>query len=393
MREHGEGEREGGARLIGLGLYPVAVAWRGPYTGWLLPPSTPATSLSSPSSPPCSSSSSAPTTMASHADHQGYGPFIDHLIASLSVYELGPISAPIPRYEGPTDWKTNSIQRSLAAMARRMITAEEAYNAIKAAESCGPESKKRRSVGDSPPSSSASSTSSTDLTTAPSASALSNVSPFFTPSSSYDSIPSAFSSAGRPHSNESSPRHENGEKGDDVDMADTTTDDGESEPTPSVHNRATSKNDPLAPPMTISLDGVPNPMDKGIMYGRAGNGPVSAPTTQHDQVCCPSCGRPVTDSATMAKITSFTGEPISSPLVVPPGPLAAAAFESGMSAVEELRLLKAQVQDVALVCNAVARGDLSKKITVPVQGVVMVQLKEVINAMVCFLRTFYDILI
>lgn len=76
------------------------------------------------------------------------------------------------------------------------------------------------------------------------------------------------------------------------------------------------------------------------------------------------------------------GPPVNSPLIIPPGPLAAAAFESGMSAVEELRLLKAQVQDVAKVCNAVARGDLSQKITVPVQGVVMVQLKEVINGMV-----------
>ena len=53
-----------------------------------------------------------------------------------------------------------------------------------------------------------------------------------------------------------------------------------------------------------------------------------------------------------------------------------------MSAVEELRLLKTQVQDVARVCEAVARGDLSQKITVPVQGVVMVQLKDVINTMV-----------
>ncbi|OCH92001.1 histidine kinase [Obba rivulosa] len=79
---------------------------------------------------------------------------------------------------------------------------------------------------------------------------------------------------------------------------------------------------------------------------------------------------------------------MSSPLVVPPGPLAAAAFESGLSAVEELKLLKTQVQDVARVCNAVARGDLSQKITVPVQGVVMVQLKEVINAMVDKLSQF-----
>ena len=71
------------------------------------------------------------------------------------------------------------------------------------------------------------------------------------------------------------------------------------------------------------------------------------------------------------------------------GPLAAAAFESGMSAVEELKLLKAQVQDVARVCNAVARGDLSQKITVPVQGVVMVQLKDVINTMVCVFFLFF----
>jgi len=56
-----------------------------------------------------------------------------------------------------------------------------------------------------------------------------------------------------------------------------------------------------------------------------------------------------------------------------------------MSAVEELKLLKAQVQEVARVCNAVARGDLSQRITVPVQGV---QLKDVISAMV---RAFADV--
>jgi hypothetical protein len=85
---------------------------------------------------------------------------------------------------------------------------------------------------------------------------------------------------------------------------------------------------------------------------------------------------------TAAAFSSNSPPLSSSPLVVPMGPLAAAAFESGMSAVEELKLLKAQVQDVARVCNAVARGDLSQKITVPVQGVVMVQLKDVINTMV-----------
>ncbi|KAH9946794.1 hypothetical protein B0H21DRAFT_693032 [Amylocystis lapponica] len=71
-----------------------------------------------------------------------------------------------------------------------------------------------------------------------------------------------------------------------------------------------------------------------------------------------------------------------------PGPLAAAAFGSWLSAIEELKLLKSQVQDVARVCNAVARGDLSQKITVPVQGVMMEQMKAVINDMVDNLGRF-----
>lgn len=76
------------------------------------------------------------------------------------------------------------------------------------------------------------------------------------------------------------------------------------------------------------------------------------------------------------------------PLVLPPGLLSAAAFESDISAVEELRLLKAQISDVARVCMAVAEGDLSQKITVPAQGVVMVQLKDVVNTMVDKLGSF-----
>ena len=53
-------------------------------------------------------------------------PFRAHLVALLSIYELGPFpGTPIPRYEGPTDWQTESILKSFAAMARRMVTAEE----------------------------------------------------------------------------------------------------------------------------------------------------------------------------------------------------------------------------------------------------------------------------
>lgn len=53
-------------------------------------------------------------------------PFRAHLVALLSIYELGPFpGAPIPRYEGPTDWQTETILKSLGAVARRMCSAEE----------------------------------------------------------------------------------------------------------------------------------------------------------------------------------------------------------------------------------------------------------------------------
>ncbi|KAJ7482787.1 hypothetical protein FB451DRAFT_1129767 [Mycena latifolia] len=72
-----------------------------------------------------------------------------------------------------------------------------------------------------------------------------------------------------------------------------------------------------------------------------------------------------------------------SPGVVPAGgALANAANQGGLDALEELRLLKDQVRDVSRVCNAVATGDLTQKIIVPVQGDLMVQLKKVINTMV-----------
>ena len=56
--------------------------------------------------------------------------------------------------------------------------------------------------------------------------------------------------------------------------------------------------------------------------------------------------------------------------------------EGNLSAMEELKLLKMQVQDVSCVCQVVARSDLFQKITIFVKGNVMIQLKEVINTMV-----------
>ncbi|KAL4402335.1 histidine kinase osmosensor [Malassezia pachydermatis] len=65
-----------------------------------------------------------------------------------------------------------------------------------------------------------------------------------------------------------------------------------------------------------------------------------------------------------------------------------ASAESGLSAEEELHLLRAQVRDIARVCKAVALGDLTQHIMVPVEGPVMVELKEIINQMVDRLSHF-----
>jgi len=65
-----------------------------------------------------------------------------------------------------------------------------------------------------------------------------------------------------------------------------------------------------------------------------------------------------------------------------------ASTESGLSAEEELHLLRAQVRDIARVCKAVALGDLTQHIMVPVQGPVMVELKDIINQMVDRLNNF-----
>jgi HAMP domain-containing protein len=61
---------------------------------------------------------------------------------------------------------------------------------------------------------------------------------------------------------------------------------------------------------------------------------------------------------------------------------------SPISPEKELELLRAQVRDIARVCRAVAMGDLENKITVPVEGPIMSELKEVINSMVDQLGRF-----
>jgi osomolarity two-component system sensor histidine kinase NIK1 len=300
-------------------------------------------------------------------------PFLSHLIALLSAYELCPMSTPPPRYDGPTDWQTDTILRSLGAVARRMYTAEETLTSIKASEcwqTNGPETKKRRSVGNTPISSSCSSQKETD----PPSSLLKQSSTVINAFAMSPGSNSHF-----PSTSPSTPAAASADVDVDMSVADSVDDAIDGDRTPAGNKPYSSR----ANAMSLSLDGI----DAATLLRSFHNGSsASAPSTTHiEHVACPTCGKAITDTLTMSRINgSFSGSHSGSPLVVPPGPLVAAAFESGMSAVEELRLLKAQVQDVARVCNAVARGDLSQKITVTVQGVVMVQLKDVINTMVFF---------
>ena len=308
------------------------------------------------------------TAIAHHPDLQ-LSLIIDYIDLVSSHYEAGPLQSSLPNYDGPQDERIERILNALAKLARRAYTAEDMLAQVRAAENIGPETKKRRSL-DIPD---------TLQSLGSNYNAFTNNKPgpsvFFT-----DLYQPTLSSNGV---------RETGSPDSDCDteMIVEHTPTSTSAISDSTINGKDFKRS--GSPMSISLDGL-SYLESTRFYTRsypssAGNLSWSAPSSSHaDTIPCPTCGKSLGETTIFAKLHGFTGTgDDGSPLVVPPGPLAAAAFESGLSAVEELRLLKAQVQDVARVCNAVARGDLSQKITVPVQGVVMVQLKEVINTMVC----------
>jgi methyl-accepting chemotaxis protein len=84
----------------------------------------------------------------------------------------------------------------------------------------------------------------------------------------------------------------------------------------------------------------------------------------------------------------YTGPDLKLPEPVPPAapsktsPLDAARDQGVEGSVGELARLQIQVQDVARVCRAVARGDLTQEITVDIEGGVMGELKGSINTIV-----------
>ncbi|KAL4267517.1 histidine kinase [Pleurotus pulmonarius] len=281
-------------------------------------------------------------------------PFLSYLVALLSVYELGPNSAPPPRYDGPSDWQTDIIIRSLTAVAKRMYEAETEVQHLTTAKE---RSKTQEDHSHSPS--------------------------LQSPESQQSTVPTSAVSRTR----------SNGLK-DNLDiMSMSNTPQKTRTPTEPIAVDKVANSDCQTSSDTTTPTAPANHLTNSVSTASLSSS-VSAPPTSsiiYDHMACPTCAKTITDPLTMSRLSSLSNlsAPSSgSPLVVPMGPLAAAAFESGLSAVEELKLLKAQVMDVARVCNAVATGDLSQKITVPVQGVVMVQLKDVINKMVDKLGQF-----
>ncbi|CAG7850778.1 Hybrid signal transduction histidine kinase J [Serendipita indica DSM 11827] len=306
-------------------------------------------------------------------------PFLSHLVALLSVYELPPTmhtlppaatssneqatqtvstnhlnsstapvgrtpGIPTPRYDGPRTAQTDAIERSVNLIASRMRSAEETLGWTHPWLAPPLMDQYMKSVQ-------ASEDDTTPTTTASTASTNSAVNE---PSQEINPFTVALQA-----------------------------------PTPVSVISPTSKQSRAPSPMQISLQGINN-----NARNQPPQGGIQSPTTEHrsphSPYPCPMCRRPLARgiSASTSSAHTILPSPNGSPLVVPPGPLSTAAFESGLSAVEELRLLKAQVQDVARVCKAVADGDLTQKIEVGVQGPVMVQLKDVINTMVDKLGQF-----
>lgn len=128
--------------------------------------------------------------------------------------------------------------------------------------------------------------------------------------------------------------------------------------------------------------------EREVAVNYASSASVSALATasiRYDLAACPTCGKAITDplpTSGQPSLCNLSALPSNSPLV------SEAEFESGLSAAEELELLKVQVVEVARVCNAVSSGDLSQRITFPVQGVFIAQVNDAINKMVDKLDQF-----
>ncbi|KAH6901657.1 hypothetical protein BKA70DRAFT_1229813 [Coprinopsis sp. MPI-PUGE-AT-0042] len=284
----------------------------------------------------------SPPPTAHTSPHSSADTFHNHLIVLLSFYEMEQYTdrtLPVPQYGGPCNWEMDQILKSLSVLAKRMWVAEER---VKGLVDQGQQYK-----GDKPRD---------DGETEKRLDVPSNMLTYPVDSSAHYT---PLASRTRPSPTVSP-----------VDSLNATD-----AVALSVNNLCNGY--PFAPPECIDMS---PPMTLSSVslareHGSGGTSPgesgVIAPLAQHEanqhfMVQPGGCSPSVYPS-----ITSL-----------PPETLTDAEDGPPISVTEELQLLKMQVTDVARVCNAVARGDLSKKITAPVWGALMVQLKDVVNGMV-----------
>ncbi|KAH9475099.1 Hybrid signal transduction histidine kinase J [Psilocybe cubensis] len=95
---------------------------------------------------------------------------------------------------------------------------------------------------------------------------------------------------------------------------------------------------------------------------------------------CPNCGNSFERSPLLH--TNLQDGTEDTPQAVPSSIVADSSDEIVFRPGEEIRLLKSQLEDVARVCESVSRGNLGHKITSPVEGGIMAQVKDSVNSMV-----------
>ncbi|KAJ7440356.1 hypothetical protein B0H11DRAFT_2293007 [Mycena galericulata] len=303
-------------------------------------------------------------------------PFRDHLLAVLSLHDAPKAAAaPPPRYHGPRDWQTDAILRKVEGLLRAAASASNA-NANTHAIASGPPTPLP-----TPPAPTTTTTTTSAPTTitrngtitgrrppTPTLAGLPAPAPMPMPMP----LPRTTATASNSNSN---PEFANNRPATPGTPGSSSSYASALEEQFYAASHASNGNGRPYDDFGFSSSSSPSSADESDDTTSAGSHYTTPLAT------CPACGHRAYHVNGDAA-GGYVGY-AESPGVVPTGgALASAASQGGMDALEELRLLKDQVRDVSRVCNAVATGDLTQKITVRVQGDLMVQLKKVINTMV-----------
>ncbi|KAJ7753613.1 hypothetical protein DFH07DRAFT_509925 [Mycena maculata] len=294
-----------------------------------------------------------------HANGLSQDPFRDHLLAVLSLHDPHvPKGAapPLPRYTGPRDWQTDAILRGVEVLLRAASNS-----------TTGGKEPPTPPAPSAPPTPNAAIGRNGTITGRRPPTPTPTLAGLPRPAADFSSAAAArdFANARDFGFSQSSSR----------DFAHAKEFANNRPATPGTPGSASSYASALDE-FYVAASRRPNRTDdeEGGYDGEERSATQSPREYTTPLAACPACGHVV---------QTFYASYAESPGVVPTGgALASAASQGGMDALEELRLLKDQVRDVSRVCNAVATGDLTQKITVPVQGDLMVQLKKVINTMV-----------